>query len=112
MEDKLNSLESLIGQLEEYGTTSVELLKLKAVEKVADTSSVVLSRVIVMPFLVSFLIILNLGLSFWLGEVLGKVYYGFFVVAAIYALLTIVFMCFHNTFRIRLKDYLIAKLLN
>jgi hypothetical protein len=32
-----------------------------------------------------FVLFLNIGLSIWLGEILGKTYYGFFVLAGFYA---------------------------
>jgi hypothetical protein len=38
----------------------------------------------------SFLLFLNLGLALWLGEILGKPFYGFFVVAAFYVITGIV----------------------
>jgi hypothetical protein len=33
-----------------------------------------------------FALVLNLGVALWLGELLGKSYYGFFIVAAFYLL--------------------------
>ena len=34
-----------------------------------------------------FTVIINIGIALWLGDILGKAYYGFFVVAGFYALI-------------------------
>jgi len=90
MEEKKHFIEPLLERAEEYGKTSIELIKLKAVDKTAGVASSFVSNGIVVLFLLIFLVIVNIGLGFWLGDLLGKVYYGFFCVAGFYALLALV----------------------
>ena len=78
-------IESLIERTTEYGKTSLELIKLKTLDKSADVVSSFVPNFIVVVFILSFMLFCSLGLSLWLGEILGKIYYGFFVVAGIYA---------------------------
>ena len=84
MEDNAKLLESLMMKVTDYGKTSFELIKLKAI----DTTSGIVSSFI--PFsgafviIASFMLFLNVGLAFWLGDILGKIYFGFFIVAAFY----------------------------
>ncbi|MEI6754383.1 MAG: hypothetical protein WCK78_14605 [Paludibacter sp.] len=86
MEDNIQIIESLLGQAIQYGKTSIELIKLQAVDKTSDSvSSFVPSSVIVIT-LGCILFFINVGAAFWLGEVLGKIYFGFFAVAGFYAL--------------------------
>ena len=107
MEDQKNLIETLIEKATEYGKSSYELAKLKTLDKTSDLISSVLSHSVVMVIISSFMLFLNLGLAFWLGEILGKIYFGFFVVAAFYGISGILihfFMhdwikkCISNTF--------------
>lgn len=86
MEDNGNLLESLLEKATEYGKTSFELIKLKTIDKTADVVSSLVPNSVVIILISSFLLFLNLGLALWLGDLLGKAFYGFFVVAAFYIL--------------------------
>lgn len=96
MEDQENLIESLIEKGEQYGKTTIELLKLKTIDKSADVVSTLVSWAIVIVFAVLFFLILNIGVALWIGELLGKSYYGFFAVSGFYALLAIVFGIFRK----------------
>ena len=89
MEDHSKMIETLMERAAEYGKTSFELVKLKALDKTADVVSSLIPHSIVILIILSFLLFLNLGLSLWLGEILGKTFYGFFVVAAFYGIIGI-----------------------
>ena len=94
MEDSTKSFESLLERATEYGKTSYELIKLKTIDKTADVVSSAVPHTIGLILTTIFLLFLNLGLSFWLGEILGKTYFGFFIVAAFYIVLWIVLRIF------------------
>ena len=96
MDGQSNLIESLIEKGEQYGKTTLELLKLKTLDKSADVVSNLVSWLIVVIFAVLFFLILNIGLALWIGELLGKSYYGFFIVSGFYALLAIVFGIFRK----------------
>lgn len=96
MEDQASLIESLIEKGEQYGKTTIELLKLKTVDKSADVASTLISWAIVIVFTVLFFLIFNIGVALWIGELLGKSYYGFFAVAGFYALLAITFGIFRE----------------
>jgi uncharacterized membrane protein len=98
MEDQENLIESLLEKGEQYGKTTIELLKLKTLDKSADVASTLISWTIVIVFAVLFFLILNIGIAMWIGELLGKSYYGFFVVAGFYAILAIIFAVFREQF--------------
>jgi hypothetical protein len=97
-EDKTGLFESLIEKAEAYGKTSYELLKLKAVDKVAGGLSSAVSQVVAFLLLFMFLGIASVGISLWLGEVLGKTYYGFFCVAGFYAIIGLALVIIKNNF--------------
>jgi hypothetical protein len=96
MDEQSGLIESLIEKGEQYGKTTLELLKLKTIDKSADVASNLVSWLLVLIFAVLFFLILNIGVALWLGEVLGKSYYGFFVVSGFYALLALVFGIFRK----------------
>jgi fatty acid desaturase len=97
MEDNAKLIESLLESATEYGKTSIELVKLKVIDKTSDVVSSFIPHSVVFVLVASFLLFFNLGLGFWLGEILGKTYYGFFVVAAFYGVLGIIIHFFmHN----------------
>jgi hypothetical protein len=90
MEENSNIFESLVERATDYGKTSYELMKLKAVDKTSDVVSTVIPYSFVFVMIVIFMLFFNLGLAFWLGEMLGKIFYGFFIVAAFYLLIVAV----------------------
>ena len=113
MEDNAKLIESLLEKAFEYGKTSFELAKLKAIDKTSDVISTVMPHTLVFVLIASFLVFLNLGLAFWLGEILGKVFFGFFVVAAFYGISAIILHFFlHKKMKKVIRDYFIKQVLN
>ncbi|MCX6268596.1 MAG: hypothetical protein NTW16_14780 [Bacteroidetes bacterium] len=90
METTLNAIELLFGRVEAYGKTTYELSKLKLLETTARIVTALIPRlsVIIMVFL--FVFVLTIGIALYLGELLGKSYYGFFIVAGFYLVAGIV----------------------
>jgi hypothetical protein len=84
MEDHTKLIESLFERITDYGKTSLELAKLKAVDKTSDVVSSFVPHAVVFVLIASFFLFVNLGLAFWFGGILGKTEYGFFVVAGFY----------------------------
>jgi len=113
MDNKINILEPLIERIKEYGQTSYELFKLKTLSKLIDSISAFISRGIVVIVLLMFLAIFNIGVALWLGELLGKLYYGFFCVAGFYGILGgVLFFFLHNWVKKVLSNSIILHLLN
>jgi hypothetical protein len=96
MDEQSGLIESLIEKGEQYGKTTIELLKLKTLDKSADVTSNLVSWLIVVIFAVLFFLILNIGVALWIGELLGKSYYGFFAVSGFYLLLALIFAIFRK----------------
>ena len=97
MEDNSKLLESLLEKASGYAKTSFELVKLKALDKTTDVVSSLVPHSIVVLLVATFLLFLNLGLALWLGDILGKVFWGFFVIAAFYILAGLIIHFFmHN----------------
>jgi hypothetical protein len=96
MESEPNKIEPLFKKVGEYLETRMELFKLKATDKSADIVSELASRLVLIIFLSIVVILLNIGIALFLGDLLGKSYYGFFVLTGFYGLSAAVFYSFRN----------------
>ena len=96
MEDKINLLESLLEKTEEYGKVSLDLLKLKALDKASDAVSSLLPRLAITLAVLFFVSMVNIGIALWLGEILGESWFGFLAVAAFYGFLGIMLFLFRK----------------
>jgi len=72
MEIAANIIEPLLERAAAYGKTSIDLARLKSMDKLVDISSTMFSRLL-QVFMVAFFIFgLNIAIALWLGEMLGK----------------------------------------
>lgn len=111
MEENKKLLELLLERAIDYSKTSYEIAKLKALDKGSDIVSSFIPHSIVIILIASFMIFLNLGLAFWLGKILGEIYWGFFVVSAFYIIVGIMFhFIFHKRLKRQICDAIIKKL--
>jgi len=97
MENQPNTLGSLFKDAGDYIETRIDLLKLKAIDKSSDVASSVVTGLTTLLFGCFALLILNIGLALWIGDLLGKDYLGFFVIAGFYILLALLLHIFRNT---------------
>lgn len=111
MKDKVIIVEMLIEKIEEYAKTSVELYKLKAVDKGTDIFTSIASRTIIFFIVTLFFLLITFGLCYYLGEVLGKTYYGFFAVAGIYFVIGGILFAFRkNLLELPLNDFIVRQI--
>ncbi len=96
MEEQASHIETLFEKTERYTRVSVDLYKLKAIDKSADVLSTLVARLAVAAFIILFFLILNIGIALWLGELFGRSCYGFFTVAGFYALAGIILYVFRK----------------
>lgn len=111
MKDKAIIVEMLVEKIEEYAKTSVELYKLKAIDKGTDVFTSFISRVVIISIIALFFLLITIGLSLYLGDVLGKTYYGFFAVAGIYIGIGIILLIFRKSWLENpLNDYIVRQI--
>lgn len=112
MEIQANSVESLYERAEMFSKTTLELTKLKALRTTTMIVTDLLSKLGVIMMISMFVLILTLGVALFLGELLGKVYWGFFIVAAFYLIAGLVFILFlHKWIKKPLFDLIIKQAL-
>jgi hypothetical protein len=113
MEDKIAFIEPLIERFDAYGKASFALIKLRLVEKTAGVFSTFIARCVVVIVFSMFVVSLNIGVALWLGDLLGKTYYGFFCVAGFYGLIGLILYFFlNNWMKKQLNNSIILQMLN
>lgn len=112
METKESLFEPLLERAEAYGKTSFNLLKLKTVDKTSDVLSSFVSRLLLGIFCTIFLVTLNIAIALWLGDLLGKSYYGFFIVAGFYGIIGLVLYITHPSIKEKVSKQIIQQILN
>jgi hypothetical protein len=96
MENQSSPVESLIDRVKSYVETRIDLLRLKAIDKSSSILSLVISLFVVILFGFLAFMLLNVGIALLLGDLLGKSYYGFFIVAAFYIITGLVIYKNHD----------------
>ena len=112
MEEKDSLIETLFEKLEAYAKINLDLFRLKAINISADMVSSIASKLVVFVVIILIVISLNTGLAFWIGDMLGKTYYGFFIVAAFYVLVALVLHFVPGIVKSPVNDSIILKMLN
>ncbi len=96
MENQATTVESLIDRVKSYVETRIDLLRLKAIDKSSSFLSLLITIIVVLLVGFIFFIFLNIGIALLLGEMLGKSYYGFFIVAGFYIIIGLVLFIFRE----------------
>ncbi|HXB40799.1 MAG TPA: hypothetical protein VNZ49_09680 [Bacteroidia bacterium] len=112
MEEQICILQPLLEKTEEYSKTSLKLLKLKFVDKTADFSSMVLTRLIILCVILFFALVLNIAAGLWLGDLFGKNYLGFLTLSAFYGLSAITLLIIYPQIKDRVNNRIIKNALN
>ena len=76
----------MVHHAQAYTQTSIELLKLKSVAALSTVLNSLIKRALVVLALGLAGVLATIGAAQWLGELLGRSYYGYFVVAGVYLL--------------------------
>jgi hypothetical protein len=112
MDENLKAMELLLEKAIDFSSTGFELARLRSVEKISDIVSSLIPHSVVLVLILSFTLFLNLGLAFWLGEMLGKTFYGLLIVAGFYGICGFVLhFIIHKWFKRIVGNYFIKKLL-
>ena len=107
-----SSIESLFENIEDCSKTTLELLKLKTIERSAEVVSMFAKQLVFYIMLVLLALVISIGLALWLGDLLGKPYYGFFVLSVAYALITFIIRSYlHLWVKVPVNNFIIAQML-
>jgi hypothetical protein len=112
MEKPGELIEALYERVEKYSTLNIKLAKLKAIETASKVAITLIAKLSVVVVLIIFVLVLNTGVALFLGECLGKLYYGFFIVALFYLILGIILHFFlHKWLKKPISSMIISQIL-
>ena len=113
MENKPTGLEELFFKLKDYGETTLDLYKLKAINKISGFSSTLIVSVFLIVLLFLILICITIGFGLLIGMWLGNTFWGFFIMAAIYLIIGLVLYSNRNKLlKQPISDKLIKELID
>jgi hypothetical protein len=82
----LTLIESIFTQSKDYIDNRLELYKLKMIDKSSGVASSVLSGIVLFVVFFIFFVVFNIGIALLIGDLVGKSYWGFLILAAFYAI--------------------------
>jgi len=91
------SAENFMRNAKEYAETRINYLILDAQEKAADTAAGFVTGAVMAVIGIFLLFFLSIGAAWYIGEVTGKAFIGFFAVAGFYLLIGLLLYAFRNT---------------
>jgi hypothetical protein len=94
MDNNPNILDSLMEKIENYSKINIELMKLISIKKVAKFTSILYVNSILALVLILCVFLVTIGLAIWVGNIFGEMSLGFFIVAAAYAILGLIYCVF------------------
>jgi hypothetical protein len=113
IDDNTGIIDELLNKATEYGKAELELVKLKALDKVSDIVSGGVPSLIVIISVSVFMLFLNLGVAIWVGGLLENLFLGFFAVAAFYGFIALIMHLFMRKWlKTKVGDSIIKRILN
>lgn len=91
MDENLKMIESLLEKANDYAKATMELFRLKTIDKISEAISVSIPYILIMVMALSSLLFISLGLAFLIGEILNSVSLGLFAVGAFYGITGVLF---------------------
>lgn len=105
-------LEPLLEKVGHFGQLNIDLIKFKILDKMADLISSFIARFLLLLMISIFAIFLSIGAALYLGDLMGRPYYGFIIVSGFYGIIAILVMYLQNTIKCRMNNLIISKMLN
>jgi len=84
MEDQRYDIDALLSDAGDYLETRTNLWKLKAIESLAEVSGELVSGLGMIGIAAFVVMLFSVGAALLIGDLLGKSYYGFFIIGGAY----------------------------
>jgi phosphoglycerol transferase MdoB-like AlkP superfamily enzyme len=112
MDDNPTTIETLLEKAENYTKTSIELAKLRLIDKTAEIGSSFAAMVVIYLVVGMFITMVNFGWAFWIGEQLGHTAYGFFIVGGFWFIVALLLLAFKSKWlKIPVSNIIITEIL-
>ena len=105
---KFGHVTELVDRAKQYKDTTLELVKLRSIDKGTDALATASALIAVVVFASFMVVMLNVGLALWVGHLVGATYHGFFIVGGFYAIVALLTYLYRRRWIIKpLKNVLI-----
>jgi hypothetical protein len=112
MDIKSEIIEPLVEKIENYTKTTLELHQLKFIQKSSGVAVFVFSKTINTLLILLFLTPINIALALFLGDILGKNYFGFLCIAGFYFFVWLIFQVSKKAIKKSLMNHIITQLIS
>lgn len=113
MSEQNVELNTLIKNVEDLSKTSIDLAKLKAIDKTSNLFSGILSVVFILGVFMLFFLFANIALALYINSFYNNFYVGFLYLSSFYFLLCMLFIIFRKQIiKTPIANYFVKKLLN
>lgn len=107
----MNQVEGLFGELREYVALRIQIAQLKFSSKSSLVASSVLMYMLVFMVAFFFILVLTIGVSLWIGSLMGEWYLGFMIMAGVYLMIGLIIYIFRNKWvRIPLNNLIVKEI--
>ncbi|MEQ9167935.1 MAG: hypothetical protein RLO12_16870, partial [Fulvivirga sp.] len=72
----------------------------------------IVASLVLLLAILFFTLILSIAVSFWLGDLLGKVYYGFLIVTSFYAIIVVILFLSQSWIKAHVNNSIINRMLS
>lgn len=105
-------IEDIIDDLKQYINTNLELLKLEATGRSSDMGAGLISSFIIGMIGFIFVLLVSLGIAYYLSDIFGNAYIGFVIVAGFYLLIWLILILGKKKLLEKpLRDIIVRKIL-
>lgn len=92
MQEEPTDIDILLSDAGDFVETKAALWKLKTIERLADVSGELVAGLAMIGLTCFVIILFSIGVALWVGELLGKSYYGFFAMGGLYVIIALVML--------------------
>ena len=111
MSDNTASIKDFMAETKDLSKTQIELLELYAIEKIASILSILAVRILIFMMVVLSALIVTMGIAVWTGEMLGRYFYGFFIMGGVYIFASVVLYIFRDQWiKVPIYNFIILQL--
>jgi hypothetical protein len=112
MEEQRHDIDALLSDAGDYIETRATLWKLKGIESLADVSGELASGLGMIGIVAFMVMLFSVGFALLIGDLLGKSFYGFFIVGGAYFIFGLIcYICRNRWLKEPFSNLLIRKIL-
>jgi len=112
IEEQRHDIDSLLSDAGDFLETKTKLWRLKGIESLADVSGELVSGLGMIGIVTFVVLLFSIGFALLIGDLLGKSFYGFFIIGGAYFIFGLIcYICRNRWLKEPFSNMLIRKIL-